>query len=789
MMNFIDNSIACTGCRMRRKKCDKGKPICSGCIALDVPKELCIYPEERTQYRGKQPREYIKGLRNQNKILLKEQLIHKHKFQDCFLKNFQFENYVHLPVQNKSNVDFILRDPEQDESINWGHAGMLSYHALLQSEPLIYKANNKLNQFIQMEKIHYFQNKPKSEIDIQYNTKLNSIRNKVTEMCLGLKEVDESVLYEVLYAAADFLPNYTTVKSLFMKYFEYNSQRALGFDEEKAFQDFNSLFKQGPQGELELILKPTDSVAIYYNKLAITLVIISYPILFQYYSLPNTKITINEITTELKNYNPISLFAYIEILVFTASCFQNPKHEKILCTPTILQAISQIRYFEFYFPHGKADEEDTSFNSSLVAKIECTFLKSMELNKNIDQVFSMLPSPTIDNLKTLYLYMLIVDLRESFDLGLPSKFKYKELIKYQFNNPERTNLMNCLIMCFRVVERFHKFETLFTLENPCDTIEMDFIYELQVILQIEFPKLSELIIEFQKLDLLTLTASDLLTFTNKFQMIFCIYTMIITLYSICIRKTNQFDHGNHASLNKYKILSLKYSFLLNHATVEILKTFQRIINSKKCESLDPIEPFIRFSNYLRFSMKRTGVIIIARMFEFSPFTEDDVLSKIDQDYSWFNKLNFNQIEILQKATTGPHFKIEDLEDIRIDRTPDELFMKFKYFLDYKYLTLSVFKIMNEIGESLINTRYDLQYIIQNNYIYSRMCKLTIFLINMMGFNNELWVTSSTKSDNGLYKYTPINQNDESKYEFYIPELIHDSSWGRKSYDEWFGNEK
>lgn len=762
------SSVACTGCRIRRKKCDRAKPICSGCQSLNVPIELCLYPEQKASYRGKNAKNTLEELQKKNKLLYKEQLHYKNKFEDVATKSIKRSDLAKIPVPNKQQPDFLRRDFFSHEK--WGHCGLLSWASLLIGEPSAGMVNLKFNEIVNKERAKYSKAKTQLTNETLTDTKLAKIRRQVTEMNLGIEPFRIDVLYDLLDDIVGYLPNYNMARMLFSKYFQLNKSRGLQIDEEEAIADFHRLLSAEEDGSLVMKMVSPKKIVDYFGKLSMILVIITYPIIYQHFKLPQK---------ESKNY--LLLFAYADLMVFTSLTFH--KHSSnVMCTLPTLQALSQIRHFEHYFPYGKNDGEDGA-SVSLSLKAQISLFKSMRLDQNIDVHFANKSEAHKNSLKSLYYYYVFHDIYESFELGLPAKFKSDDIINYEnFGDSKLRNSINTLS---RVLERFHRFESLLNVQNPCDMIENDFIYELHALLHIEFEPFSKAINDFQNLDLETTTAQDLMQICHNFSMMIFITTVILSLYGLCLRKVQQFEPEAENKIKRFKILSIKYSFLVLFSQVEILKGFQRILTSSQVEIIQPLEPLIRLSCFFRMSLRRLSIFIGARIYDFAPYDNSTIIKLIGSNSESFNAPRIDERTIL--GMTPEFFEIEDLEDWEIDRNNGKLLEKFSTkMLDYKVLLLQTFRAMTDMKYSIINDKYNIKFI-KNNFTYYQVIKLLSFMINVV-YSEDCENNESLLIYQGIKKEE--NENSPSD-QFYIDDALFqqllDTNFQKFDYNTFFSD--
>jgi len=774
------SAVACTGCRIRRKKCDRAQPICSGCKGLNVPIELCLYPDQsKKSYYGKNPRNVLEQLKLQNKKLYKNQLHLKHIFEDGYTKSITRSELVNLPVLNKHPADFIRR--ELISNSKWGHCGSLSWPSLLVGESSIGMINVKFNEIINHEKSKY--NKVEAELtnEALSDHKLNKIRRTVISMSLGIDPISIDVLYDLLDSVVEYLPDYNMARLLFAKYFQLNKYRGIQVDEEEAILDFHRLFSIGEDGSLALKMIPPKKIVDYVGKLSLILVIITYPIIFQHYKLP-----------QKKNKNYLLLLAYAEIMIHSTSSFQKQGITKSVNTLPTLIATSQIRFFEHYCPNGKTDGED-GFSSSLSLKEQISIFKTFGLDNNVDVNFPNTSIAHRNSLKSLYYHFIIHDLWESFELGLPPKFKSDEIIKYEDFGDSK--ILESIMILSRVLERFHKYESLLTVQNTCNMIENDFIYELQAIIYVEFDSLNKYVEDLQNLDLKKTSSGELMQMTHRLGMMLFIYSVIMSMYNICYRKSIQFQPNDIEMINKYKILSVKYGFLCLFAQIEILKGFQRIFKSSNAERLLPLEPLLRLSAYMRLSMRRLGIIIGARIYDYAPYDNETILQMISSNIEYFNTPKIDERTVLNMVPK--FFTIKELQDCEIDRDNVKLMEKFSTkMLDYKVLLLNAFKAMTDMKYAIVNDKYNIKFI-KNNFTYYQIIKLMSFMINTV-YSNEtsneigaigaLQTPPTTANESAIFSNKP-SSDTESADQFFIDDTtfqqILDTNFEKFNYNDFF----
>ncbi|CAM9023218.1 unnamed protein product [Wickerhamomyces anomalus] len=195
-------NAVCIGCRLRRKKCDRGKPICTSCLELNISPDLCIYPKSKLQLASKDSKITLDLLRSKNKEL-KEEYEAVKAGEKPSTNSLQNNNVVlssqnnpsdkidNTPINPSAEVLGFVQDPinttvkETNEFLL--HCGPLSWVSLMSFEKDFAQLCLQFGQIIAIAKDLRKDSRRGEFIDqADSDTRFNDIKGRLSRILLGI---------------------------------------------------------------------------------------------------------------------------------------------------------------------------------------------------------------------------------------------------------------------------------------------------------------------------------------------------------------------------------------------------------------------------------------------------------------------------------------------------------------------------------------------------------------------------------------------------------------------------
>lgn len=259
-LSSVDKTVpsACLGCRLRRHKCGREKPMCLNCVDLKGPSNMCLY--RSVGLISKDSKSTLQSLKDQNvklkqQVVELEELVKKRKLHPTegttgskdykLRKSSDVTNcYKHFQLNPQKNS---LSHYIKETNLGLTHYGSFSIDALTNSEPSLKQLIKQIDIFIKRERLKYDAKMEKIRNGtVENDENLKIIKCKLLEKRLGLtqnKDVDLEILELIIKGVEKILPDSNSLEMLLTPYFRHYKDRCVAFvyfDEESVRESINS---------------------------------------------------------------------------------------------------------------------------------------------------------------------------------------------------------------------------------------------------------------------------------------------------------------------------------------------------------------------------------------------------------------------------------------------------------------------------------------------------------------------------------------------------------------------
>ncbi|CAM9023224.1 unnamed protein product [Wickerhamomyces anomalus] len=126
-----------------------------------------------------------------------------------------------------------------------------------------------------------------------------------------------------------------------------------------------------------------------------------------------------------------------------------------------------ITTFERYTPHGR-HKSNESIDNTMNSRNLTSIARVLQLNQNIDIVYSGRSENYRKSLKSAWYLLVLVDVMESLESGLPPKIRPDEILRYK---DHYNGYIESLIVLNRVLYKFHKYD-LDSMQNTYEFVRI-----------------------------------------------------------------------------------------------------------------------------------------------------------------------------------------------------------------------------------------------------------------------------------------------------------------------------
>ncbi|CCH41190.1 putative transcriptional regulatory protein [Wickerhamomyces ciferrii] len=757
-------NAVCIGCRLRRKRCDRKRPICTSCLELNISDDLCIYPDTKLQLASKDSKITLDMLRNKNKDLKKEyellqnlspnqikllssnlndnHLTHKiPPYQQEILQHLhpnhaqpiQDDNKPHqlqensqYPKQSSPNNE-LLTTIKFEKNIHL-HIGSLSWETLFRSEKDTYKLCMQFDELLDLIKTRHDKMSKNFTLEMDTDSRFQQLKQLLLSMLIGKIPLNSvySTMDELLEIIANRLPPYDMVMTLVDRFFimiRIQQNVMLEVNEDAIYETIGQCFSKGPNGRVQINVKfPEEWVKIPGISLVLGIVA---QMLFQ----------VNQLLNPITSANHLLILDSIQLLLVAFSIFRrfDIRYRDIMIPEVAIQFLQAFIFFsgfDTYNPLGREHErsDKTGENLILVWRM-ITYARAAYLNKDIDVVYKQKTKEYRRSLKSIWYWLAFLDVSESIEFGTKTKIQREELFYYSDHSNEYTRSITLLN------ELIYDYQQLENLDDP-----LEFINKTEFIL---IPKANQALNQFPNSvndDLTTLHHMDFdnLSLVHKFMstvQTFSIrlttYALIHTYYYQCYKRLELTNSENEFLRKRYYLLSMKYGLLVFELIPAIFSAYKRLWGHEHSSTFGSLGTIISIFNTMKSAFRRVTIFVGGRIFENLPIQDRSIaILKLFQMDNVDDKTLLNDLIRHENQVNNSQlqfFQIYDLEDPQIDLQNDLLFKKFEILLDYKFVMLTCSRTMCDLVDYLKNSVYNLNFVSLNRAFFIAIKILSFFL--------------------------------------------------------------
>lgn len=760
-MSHHTNAV-CIGCRLRRKKCNREKPICSSCLELNISPDLCIYPKTKLQLASKDSKITLDLLRSKNKEL-KSQLedlkntshVAKHH-ESSTHKQSTTKNL--LPTTKDKGNTLLITTKETNEYLI--HCGPLSWTSLMNSERELALLCDQFNDIIAIAKLRQDQSRGANIPSNTDSSTLNDIKGRINSILMGLEPTEntEIIMGELFLEIERILPPYDLVLTLIDRFFLMSRIQKTGIlelNEEEIYEILDQIILKDINGRVKITVKFPDE----YNKapgLALILAIVAN-MLFQ----------VNQLLNPITSANHILIVDCIKVLFIAFSIFKRsaPDPNRVVPPASALQLLQSFMFyvaFDRYNPHGNEHErsDKTGENYICVSKM-ITYARALKLNKNIDEVYKSKSKSYRRSLKSVWYMLAFHDVTEAIEFGFKTKIHRDELFNYDDYSCQFTRSIK---MLYELVAEFQSIEHI---EDPLrfiQIIEESLIYKAKKTLTELYSPFHEDVRNLNEMNFDDISLVQKFSATTQtFNIRITLFALIQTFYYHCYKRL-QLSGYQGDLLTRYHILSMKYSLLVFNLVTSIFASYRRLWSHENSTTFGSLTSVLAIFPTMKLLFRRVTVFIGSRVFENLAVNKSSAVLEMFEANS---KSDTEIIDSLLEEERPVFFTIEDLEDLNIDDNNEQLFEKFgSRLLDYKFALLTCCVSSRNLVDSLRNTRYNLDFVKMNRAFFFAL-KLTNFFARLF-YDNDRVNPNSKDRLSIVNNKNPLSRSEERS----LRDLIH-----------------
>jgi len=781
-------AIACISCRLRRRKCDRKKPLCSGCKDLNIPAELCIFKDLRTKSKSNDKKVILDQVKTENRRLKRV------KFTLMSAMESRIDESIKLS-SSKSQSNQTVKDetaeysqipdveePQRKNSVQKSkielkpNFGSISWGSLMSAEPEMQALLVQIDTIIKMQKEQLISLKKKFEPPLQKKNAITNTINKMTAVAMGAEVLDDYQVFQDLFDDIERnFPNYNTLKICLDHQFRLTPLDYTGFfavDEEKYYEVLHRVVHFNPNGDPRINIKLPEQLDMIMD----LAYIISY---FIFMACHRSQLDIQLNHNLFLDYST----ALLQIHSLLGNILKKDNSFLPSHTPEELHTLLYITTFDRYTVHGRYTPQ-TNLDNSLNSRQLTVMARTLHLNENIDVYYAGTSEIYRKSLKSTWFLLVLIDIMSSIEGGMPPKIKPHELIRYEDHyNPH----VEALIVMNRVLNKFHSLN-LDTLDDTLkfvQIVENDLVRDLKMLLKYEVRSPRQDIEYLQTFDFNDISqAGRFMVETSAISMKYNIYSMLQTLYFICFKKLETLDKDSKET-KKFNILSTKYSTLIVSLTGELFFFYEKLISLPNSFEFAVIETLLAIFPHISLALRRVYICAGARIFKSLPISRASAVKRL---FNGNNSANESAImkELHLKQEFQISFEIEDLADYDVDEDANELIGRFSPLLDNRFFIFNFSQVMKQMSEALLQEKSKMTFL-KSSHVFFYMLKLSGFFFNAT-FVGEDDVSTGNQASMGINCPKP---EDESVSEFNFKELFEraiDTNSENFDFKEFFNND-
>lgn len=706
--------IACLGCRIRRRKCDGLKPICSGCVDLNIPVRLCVYHDARVGYKSDKAEKALEKLKRENKSLKNELQRLKRMSSVVVLSNdnetvkhprrrSRYEPYLLPSDLSGKSLKNLLTGAIGESSGTHIHYGPISWYAIASTNEPLKNISAWFINTVKLEKERY----DRSTADMrQYekSTALMTIKELVIDHSLRIHPTDKDLLIQdLLVEIGNNLPSKELLTQLLAYYFHINSQRVVGFvyvDEEQFYDDYNKYLSFDSKGKVK-ILSSANNNGVPFIMLLLAL------LTFTGYSLSRTIEQQKEFQVDY-----MLMVEYLKTLLMATGLFKSPVSFSFfpsLC-PVSLIALIHLAVFERCSPHGKRLQGIMGITDFLTSKQLVIYAKMLHLDKDIDIYYSSKSENYKKGLKSIWTCLIYHDISEGLETGIDLKIKPEELVQYEY---DPSPYARSLVVLNRVLNQFNEKVVEITGFELTDYIEKKLVSQLDEFLSKDLTSAASDLQYFRACDFDDTSNAPKYVYLLQMAAIkLLFYSLSQSLYQFCAKMAEQYK-GNW---RRYELLAIKKGATLMQYLKDTMEATRRLILHENAKLFSLVSTLQVLFKPVTFSLRRCTL-----------FAGDLSLRKSNQKYNF---------QVLHEMTNHPHkyakslmkaslpskryeifsYTVQDLEDLEVEKDMDLMKQKLGHLFESRFLIFKLSRMIHMVAKALDNDKFNLNFV-KLNYVF------------------------------------------------------------------------
>lgn len=638
--------------------------------------------------------------------------------------------------------------------------GSLSWRALLQSNPQGVEFLRQINSVIEQARIYFDKRIETFQGLAAGDPRLNSIRSRIVEGCLGIQDVKlEEICQDLFKEIETTLPDYSTLVGLLTRYFDVGKKKKVGFfqiDEEDFFKSFNDIIEQDEIGLAKLNVKLPEE----YHKPAFVFLLLTLVTYMTYQA--------NQSYGQSSLINHMLLHEQSEILylAFLITKRQTGKEGALLCaverydfkiSAFLIQGMVHFAVFERFTPHGRSIEaQDGTMSHAIVVKTIIAFTRMLNLDRDIDQIFKGYSEPYRESLKSLTYFCAFSDSVISLEVGVRPKITPRDLAIYENSDSKYANLV---VIFNKILHIYYENEDKEALK-VVELIDEDLIPQIKTFLLENVPSVTDTVNNLRNLNIDDMSNSETyFEYLSTCLIHLTLLTLIHSFYDVGTKRLQK-NHRFSPLHKRFNLLSLKYALILCYLIPSIIECLQQAAVHPSSIEFGILPGLLSIFPHIRLIFRRAIVALCLRVFEFFPVDKRILFASI---YKKYDKTDDEILqEILARQEFQPFFTMEDLENFDIDTDPEAVLEKFSILNNYTYLTLSIGKSVVDFQACLKNQYINMSFVRFNPPFFRILKCCSIFL-------NVAYSDTQDSSSVELEKTESNNSQSETlEYEHFIP---------------------
>lgn len=782
MTKIGSKSSVCTGCRLRRRKCDRESPICSSCKELNVPSELCIYRELRSNSKTTSSREVLEGLKVRHSDLVSEKFRLKRIVELELKKRERSSSYKYdsrkrhakkvLYSDNRSfNNNSVNK--KNDNNSNQKHGkeklGSISWRSLMSVEPNMKALISYMDKVIKSQKELLKNVQSKVRDQVKKNPLISQIRSRFNSLTFGLDFSEDYGLIEELFRDIERnLPKEDVLQSFLDHQFRTVPVDFVGWmsiDKETYYDKLHCVLKFDEEGRAHITIKLPEE-----SNLVSDLAFVVSSLIFPAYHTA-------QLMTVKEPVNYMLFVEYSEVLSYIHNqlCDQTKDPFPIMPGNSLerIQTFLNFSFFDRYTPQGRQLPDDPYANYLNVRQL-IAGAKILNFNQDIDAFYADRTPNYRRTIKSCWYFLAFADVMESLETGLPPKIEPNELRRYEDHTD---SYIESLFVLNRVLYKYNtmNFNAVKTADELISIINDELIGDLRALLDSEYRPFKENIKNLENFDFTNiLNAPEFIRECCGLPMRFTVYSLIQTLYFMCYKKLESIDRFPKATM-KFGILSMKYSSLIIYCVNEFFSLFDKLMEHPNCYDFGVLECVMACFPHMNLAVRRVYICAGGRLCEGLPINKSSEIKKLFYGKSANEGQLLNEIQL--KKEYQVLYTLEDLEDRSVDNNDEALFDKFMMLLDHKYMIFSFSSIIKNISIGLYKENFNTKINAKTNHVFFYLLKFMSFFLNS-SFTSDGTPIEKENSFIGLGKLSAskeMKQENEFNFAQLFEEAINTTS--------------